>query len=215
MLTRAKCPGTLDFLQKTAAGWGATVPTRDPRRPKLGAPLPADGSAPTATVVVPASDGPEEEWGCRVVTTGLALDLDAAIVVDAMTRAHLIHTRESILEGERPDGGGPQKPLHARALADPDRQSHHRGYRTGELADHLRRTPIAGDASAASSTVLPPTSRTVYVATERDRGVNLLTGDGAAGEAAIAGARAAIAAIATGREVIHDDGEVEAKDADR
>ena len=71
--------------------------------------LPADGSAgPTVIpVVAPAAgDGPDLEWGSRVVAAGFAVDLDAAILIDAMSAAHLAHTRAAILGGERPDGGG-------------------------------------------------------------------------------------------------------------
>lgn len=178
-------------------------------------PVPADGSgSPTSIVIVPAvDDAPAGEWGSRVVSTGLAVDLDAAILVDAGTRALLQHLRESILTGQRPDGGGPQKPLSARALADPDRESPHRGYASGELADGLRRSAIVSNGTTASSTIRPPKSRSVYVATEAGRGVMLVTGAGEAGRVATEAARAAGVLMAKGREVAVDRRELDAPEA--
>ena len=164
-------------------------------------------------VVVPAAAGVTGEWGVRQVSAGLALDLDAAILVDAMTRAHLAHTRAALEAGQRPDGGGEQKPLGKRAAADPDRESPHRNYKTGELADNIYRTEIVSDGQTASCRVIPPKARQAHVAKERARGATLPTGDGAAGQAAIAGARAAVAAMLSGRQVIHDDGETTAKES--
>lgn len=143
--------------------------------------------------------GPVESDGCRQVSTAWTVDLDPAVLVDAMTNAWLRHTREAILTGQRPDGGGPQKPLSARALADPDRESPHRGYKTGELADGLRRSAISSSGATATATCYPPISRNAYVGKEAKRGVNLITGAGAAGEAALRAAREVGAAMAEGR----------------
>ncbi len=155
---------------------------------------------------------PASGWGHRRVAAGFAIDLDAAHIVDEMTRAWLQHTRAALMAGERPDGGGPQKPLGIRASSDPDRESPHRAFNTGELADGLRRTAIKSDGQTASATVYPPTSRTAYVGREQRRGVVLLTGDGAAGEAAMAGARQAAEVMTSGRAVISDPGETTAKE---
>ena len=119
------------------------------------------------------------EWGSRVVSAGFAVDLDAAILIDAMSAAHLAHTRAAILGGERPDGGGAQDPLRARTLADPERQSEHRGYRTGLLADELRRSPIESNGQTASCRISPPPSRVAYVNVERSRNREMLTLRGA------------------------------------
>lgn len=184
---------------------------------KLGDDLPADGSGPPTVIpiVEPAADPvPASGWGHRRVTAGFAVDLDAAHLVDAMTRAHLVHTRDAIMAGQRPDGGGLQKPLGKRASGDPDRQSPHRGFKEGVLADGLRRTEIKSDGKTASTTVYPPKERTAYVAKEQKRGVVFITGSGAAGEAALAGAREAAAAMGSGRRIVSDDGEVAAKDAE-
>ena len=115
---------------------------------RQGAKLPADGSAgPTVIPVVDAVSSGEVdlEWGVRVVSAGLAVDLDAAILVDRMSAAHLKHTRAAIIAGERPDGGGEQAPLSARALAAPNRQSDNRGsgslgWITGSGSDACRST---------------------------------------------------------------------------
>lgn len=187
-----------------------TTPTP---KPKLGPAIDPNSAPPTAVVVVPVIEQVTSEWGSRCVSTGLALDLNAAILVDLMTKAHLTHTRQSIIDGVRPDGGGDQRALGPRAAAAPGRQSDHRNYKTGELADGLRRTEIQSDGQTASSTVLPSKSRQAHVARERARGVVLITGAGAAGEAAIAGARAGVEAMLSGRQVKVDDGEVDAKEA--
>ena len=179
--------------------------------------LPADGSGPTtSTVVVPAVDTDGDfEWGTRVMSAGFAVDLDAGILVDRMSQALLAHTRTAILEGQRPDGGGEQAPLSARALAAPDRQSDNRGYRSGELADGLRRTAIESNGREASCKVSPPPSRNAYVGKERKNGRELLTLRGAAGEAVAAAARAAVAEMLSGDPVPKDRGEVAAKDVEK
>lgn len=189
----------------------------DGRWLKAGGELPADGSGPPTVIPVipPANDPlPASGWGTRSVTAGFAIDLDAGHIVDGATRAWLQHTRDSLMSGLRPDGGGEQKPLGARASANPDRESPHRAYHTGELADGLRRTEIKSDGATASATCFPPTSRTAYVGREQRRGVVLLTGAGAAGEAAMAGARQAAELMTSGRSIVSDSGEVKAKDAE-
>jgi len=177
--------------------------------------VPADGSGPpTSVVVVPALDtGGDFEWGTRVVSAGFAVDLDAGAIVDRMSEAWLRHTRAAILSGQRPDGGGPQDPLSTRALADPNRQSEHRGYNTGTLADELYRTPIESTGREASCRVLPPRSRNPYISKERKNGRELLTMRGAAGAAVEAAAREAVAEMMSGTEVSKSRGEVAAKDA--
>lgn len=178
--------------------------------------LPADGSGGPASIVLqPQSDGPTEEWGTRVVSAGWAVDLDAAILVDRMSVAWLGHTRGSLMEGQRPDGGGAQKPLSKRALSNPDRDSPHRGFNSGELADGLRRTPITSDGRTATCRCLPPPSRNAYVGKELRRGVVLLTGAGAAGVAAVEAARAVALPMAEGREVGIDRAERTAREVSK
>jgi len=182
-----------------------------------GRPVPADGSGgPTVAIVVPAVDTSGDfEWGTKVVSAGFAVDLDAGVLVDRMSQALLRHTRGAIIAGERPDGGGEQAPLSARALAAPDRQSDNRGYRSGELADDLFRTPIESTGQEASCRILPPRSRNAYVGRERKLGRELLTVRGAAGAAVEAAAREAAAEMMSGHEVSKSRGEVAAKDADK
>jgi hypothetical protein len=178
--------------------------------------LPADGTAgPTVIPVADATDtgAPSLDWGTRVITAGLAIDLDAAILVEAMADAHLRHTRDSILAGERPDGGGPQDPLRARTLADPDRQSPHRGYKTGTLADEIYRTPIESTGNEASCRILPPRARFAYVGKERKLGRELITVRGAAGEAAAKAAREVAVEMMTGSTIAKNGGETAAKEA--
>lgn len=173
-------------------------------------PLPA-GSPGEIIPEYPAETLAPDEWGCKIGTVGFAIDLDPAILVDRMTRAVLQHTRDSILDGVRPDNGGPQKPLSRQALA-VDRQSEHRGYRTGHLADAIKRSKIKRSGFTATSRIVPPSNRNVYVAQERERGVNLLTLAGKSGDAARAAADAAVAEITQGGKVPVTDREVDAED---
>ena len=166
------------------------------------------------TLIPPSSpQGDEDGWGTNTVSAGLSLDLDAAILVDRMTRALLSHHRESLLSGQRPDGKGPMKPLSQQALNAPGRQSEHRGYRTGVLADGLRRTKIEGDRTQANSRIVPPTNRNVYVANELQNGVSILTLAGKAGEVAREAAGEAVAEITTGRRLKKSKTELEADEA--
>lgn len=178
--------------------------------PKLGPKL-APGD-PGAFVLVPPRRDPADSNGVQISSEGLCVMLDPAAIVDAMTQAHLAHTRAAIESGVRPDGRGPQRPLGTKAAADPHRESQHRDYRTGELADGLRRTPIVTDGTTATSTILPPLSRQAHVAKEKKRGVILLTSDGAAGRVARTAAQAAVEAMVSGRKVIVEPGEKEAAD---
>lgn len=186
--------------------------TSNIRPPKLGPKIDPDNAPATAVVVVEPRDDLDVEFGTRTVTAGLALDMDAAVIVAGMAEGWLLHTRKAVTDGVRPDGGGDQKPLGARAANAPDRLSEHRNYRTGELADGLRATAIESKGQTASCRGLPPLSRQAHVVKERARGVDLITLRGAAGKAAVDGARAAVEAMLTGREVIIDAGEKEAGD---
>jgi hypothetical protein len=183
--------------------------------PRTGGPV---TPGPACPEIVPPLDVDDDEngWGIRIVSAGFAIDLRAEVLVDAMTRATLAHHRESILSGQRPDGGGPQRPLGQRALADPDRQSPHRGYKSGELADGIRRTAIksSGGGTEATSRIVGPPSRNAYLGKEAARGVVLVTGAGRAGEVATAAAAACVEAMVSGREVLNDRGETTAKETD-
>lgn len=173
-------------------------------------PLPPGSPGEVIPPSQPVALGPDE-WGTSVASVGFALDLDPAIFIDRGGRHHLKHTRTSLLEGKRPDTGAPQKPLSRQALA-VDRQSEHRGYRTGHLADEIKRTKIKRSGSSATASIVPPPNRNVYVAQERARGVNLLTLAGLAGDAVRAGFQEALAEIAEGGKVPVTDREVDAED---
>ena len=175
-------------------------------------PLPPGSPGEIIPPSQPASLGPDE-WGCKIGSVGFAIDLNPAIIADRMRRRSLEHHRDSLLEGVRPDGGGPQKPLGKRALAAPNRQSEHRGYNTGVLADGLKSSKIKVSGNKATCTIVPPTNRNVYVAQERRRGVDLLTLAGKSGEVAREAAREAVAVIAMGGKVPVDDSEVDSEEA--
>ncbi len=180
--------------------------------PKTGAPINPDSPPPTAVVLIPRRSDSATKSGVQITTVGLAIDFDPGYIVDAMSRGHMIHTREAIISGERPDGQGDQRGLGPRA-ATVERISDVRNVRTGELVDGIRRTPIVSDGITASCWVYPPLSRQAHVAREARRGVVLLTGAGAAGKAAQEAGRRSIAEMMKGRELISTTAEVKANDA--
>jgi hypothetical protein len=185
-------------------------------RKSSGRPLVADGSGPaTATVVIPATDTGDDglEWGSRVVSAGFAIDLDPVILVDAMSAALLKHTRDALMAGQRPDGGGAQAPLSARALSDPDRESPPVDSLVASRRE-LRRSDITSDGRTASCKVSPPPSRNAYIGRERRLGREFLTVRGAAGAAVEAAAREAVGEILTGNAIDKDRDELAAKDAE-
>lgn len=166
---------------------------------------------PDAVVILPQrNDPPPGDNGSRVVCSGLALALRADVLVDGMSRAVLAHTRDAILSGQRPDGGGPQAKLGARAQALPGRLTPHRGARTGHLADSIRRAEITGSTSSASTRIEPPADRVVYVRSEAKLGRELITARGAAGAAAERAASAIVADMADGLGFAEDRGAREA-----
>lgn len=182
---------------------------------KLGGTLrPQDMDPDTGCVLLPTlNDGPSgDEWGCSRVSAGFCLDLNPALLLDAMTRAVLLHTRGSIIEGKRPDNGAAQVELSKRALANPARQSPNRGYSTGLLADHLKRD-MTSDGQTAKARIIGPPARNAFLAQQRARGINLLTLAGKSGDAMREAAEAVVAGMATGREVLSDTGDVDAEDA--
>lgn len=176
--------------------------------PKLGEVL-QPGDAGTVTLIEQRDDRDDGEWGATTVSAGLAFDFDAAIIVDGERRGWLKHTRESILTGQKPEGGEAD-PLGRRALEAPGRQSENRLFKTGTLADGLYSDDLESDGRTASATCKPPRERTVIVAKERRRGRNIMTTEGAAGAAALEGARLAVEAMLSGRRVIIDRGAVDA-----
>jgi hypothetical protein len=169
---------------------------------------------PDAVVILPERNDPPPEGGngSRVVCSGLSIALRADVLVDGMSRAVLTHTREAILAGQRPDGGGPQAKLGARAAAIPGRLTPHRGARTGTLADGLKRTAITGSTSSASTRIEPPGERVVYVRKEATLGRELITARGAASEAAERAAASIVADMAAGQGFATDRAEREADD---
>lgn len=183
--------------------------------PKLGSPLTPDSPGDPTVIVPPMAEQPgggEDGWSFNMASLGLTIDLSADILVDAMTRACLTHTREAILAGVRPDGGGSQRKLGLKAASLPGRQSPFRGFNTGQLADGIKRTRIKGSKAKASSRIVGPSNRNVYLAQEAAKGVNFLTAEGKSGEAMREAAQAAVEAMVSGREVLRDTGDVEADD---
>lgn len=152
-----------------------------------------------------AGDGP-----VKISGDVLIVDVDSRALVDVARRAILAELREQILEGVAPDGS-PQPPLSRRAALQP-RESPHRGFKTGEMADGLRSSPIKGDAGAASSTILPPTNRNVVLSKELQRGHEYIGLGPRTEAAAMRAIDEAIDAILDGRKVEAEQGEPRAED---
>ena len=170
--------------------------------PKRTAP---DLSLSGAGAIGPAGPGGAPA-GVQLEGPALAVELDARALVDVMRRAVLAATSDAIREGRRPDGG-PQRPLSKRAAADPTRESPNRGFKSGVLVDELRATPVKGDVGRAESSVLPPTTRNVFIAQEAARGVVYLAIGPATTAAATAAADEAVAAMLESRKVELEQGE--------
>lgn len=111
----------------------------------------------------------------KITTTfaaeALEINTSADLLVDAATHALLVYYRNAIMSGTKPDGSGPQVKLSQASAADPSRLSEYRGFKTGVLADGIRRTAITGTTTKARASILPPTNRNVFVAEEAKRGI--------------------------------------------
>lgn len=105
---------------------------------------------------------------------------DAGLLVDAIRTALLALYRQGIIEGEKPDGSGAQPPLKEATAKQKDRRGKTRGYKTGYLADNLRASKITGSTTKATSRILPPTNRNVYIASELKRGNSFFSVQGIA-----------------------------------
>jgi len=105
---------------------------------------------------------------------------DAGLLVDGLRTALLALYRQGIIEGEKPDGSGAQPALTERAKNQKGRTGKTRGYKTGYLADNLRASKITGSTTKATSRIVPPTNRNVFIASELKRGNSFFTVSGIA-----------------------------------
>lgn len=109
-------------------------------------------------------------------------DLDAGLLVDAISTALLKLYRDGIMSGEKPDGSGSQKELTTKVANAQGRKSKVRGFKTGFFADNIRRSKITGSTVKAQSRILPPTNRNVFIAAEAKRGISYFSVQGTAAE---------------------------------
>lgn len=124
---------------------------------------------------------PKKGVSCQFVgQSDWAFDLDAGLLVDALSVALLTLYRQAVMEGEKPDGSGRQKELSPKVKSQKDRASTNRGYRTGHFADNIRRGKITGSTTKAASRILPPANRNVFVASELKRGIEYFSTQGIA-----------------------------------
>ena len=114
--------------------------------------------------------------GNSTITTTFVADcptinLDASAFVDVVTHALLVHFRETILSGTKPDGSGAQVPLSQAAREESGRLTKYRGAKSGHMADALYRTEITGSTVKAKARILPPRDRNPFVSKEAGKGI--------------------------------------------
>lgn len=152
-----------------------------------------------------------ERAGVALEGPALAVEIDARILVDGMSRAILAVTSDNIRAGVAPDGSR-QRPLSRVRAAEAGRESEVRGYRTGHFADELRTGRVVGSATQARVDVMPSTDRNVFVATEAARGIRYLGVGPAATVAAERAAGELVEAMLEQRRLEAGEGEAVAKE---
>ena len=124
---------------------------------------------------------PKKGISCQFVgQSDWAFDLDAGLLVDALSTALLALYRQAVMEGEKPDGSGPQKELTEKVKKQTGRASQYRGYKTGYFADNIRRGKVTGSTTKAQAKILPPTNRNAFIASELKRGIQYFSTQGIA-----------------------------------
>lgn len=159
-----------------SGGSGQNAATRAAKIVRLG----AQGPGAEGQVTIVAASSAESSAGAGVTWEAelLVIDLDARALVDQVATALLLDHRETLMSGLRPDRGGAQKPISARARSRKGRLSPWRGFATGYTADELRRTRITGSAKAASTSVAMPAARNAFALEEAKRGIYYLSTGG-------------------------------------
>lgn len=142
--------------------------------------LGVQGPGQEGQVTLVSASSPESTSGGGVSFAAdlLVLDLDARGLVDTIATALLLDHRQTLMAGLRPDQGGAQKPIGARARARKGRLSPFRGFASGYTADELRRTKLVGSATAAETSVTVPPARNAFALEEAARGVSYLSTGG-------------------------------------
>lgn len=169
-------------LSKSQAVSAAKLIKQAQRSGRVGKELPHAGTILVGEQASKTSKKHSKQGLSATFVTGANWDfsLDAGLLVDALTSSLLVLYRDGIMSGQRPDGSGAQPDLRARAANAKGRKGKVRGFRTGFLADNLRRSKITGSTTKASSRILPPTSRNVYLASEAKNGVSFFSVQGTA-----------------------------------
>lgn len=122
---------------------------------------------------------PKNGISCQFVgQSDWSFSLDAGLLVDELSTGILVLTREAVMQGEKPDGSGKQKPLSDKVKAQKGRASDNRGYKTGFFADTIRRGKITGSTVKAQTRIVPDPRRNVFVASELKRGVQYFSTSG-------------------------------------
>jgi len=103
--------------------------------------------------------------------TDFQWNFDAGLLVEHLSASLIAYYSSTVRAGLKPDGMTAQPPLKSQARAQRAfdrgfRKSMFRGYRTGEFAANIRRTAITGSTVRASTRILAPTNRNVFIAQE-------------------------------------------------
>lgn len=114
--------------------------------------------------------------------SNFSFDLDAGLLVDALTTALLAWYRECIRDGSKPDGSGKQQDLSDKVKRQQGRASQVRGFKSGYFSNTIRRSKITGSTVKAQSRIVPDPRRNVFVAEEAKRGNSYFSVQGSASE---------------------------------
>ncbi|MCY1055427.1 hypothetical protein [Nannocystis sp. SCPEA4] len=112
--------------------------------------------------------------------SNFSFDLDAGLLVDALSTALLSWYRDSIRAGEKPDGSGRQPELTDRVKRQQGRASQVRGFKSGYFSNTIRRGKVTGSTVKAQTRIVPDPRRNVFVAQEAKRGVSYFSVQGTA-----------------------------------
>jgi hypothetical protein len=121
--------------------------------------------------------GGKNKLTCSFVAQAKTINVTADTIVDVVSHALLVYWRNTILEGWKPDGSGPQVPLSQATIAqvgDGGRLTPYRGAASGAMADNLRRSVVSGTTTRAKCTITTPTNRNAFVAQQAAKGIRFI-----------------------------------------
>jgi hypothetical protein len=162
--------------------------------------------------------GGRNKLTCSFVAQAFTINVSADVIVDVASHALLVYWRNTILEGWKPDGSGPQVSLSQATIAQVGaggRLTPYRGAASGSLADNLRRSAITGTTTRAKCTIQPPTNRNAFTAQQAAKGIRFIKLGGEADEVIRLAVQRWLSAAIEDQAREADKTELTAKKADR